>query len=544
MKTTREFADAYRSLGWVVLPGKIGTKYPSIPWKEYQSRFPTQEEHDSWFANHTGNICLITGALSNVIVVDLDSYKKTYTEVDISSPVAVATPSGGTHLYFAYNERYGRNKVDAEAAVDVRGEGGLVVLPPSIFNGKTYSWVNEKADFHRLPEFTGDGLPQKVVVDTPFVFADNLQVEAGGRNAALFKVACNLIRTYKKDMKTAYYFTRLAGRDYKPSLSEHEINTVFKSAYKNVLSTPESQDYTIAAVKPQVPEKKVITGTMAVSQADVIQSMIDITPPIGLPAIDRQVTFIPGELYLISAETHVGKTLFSLQLASSMAHNTSKKVLYISLENGPRIVYTAATFCGGVLPESLFWYFPTEIITFKEIEEALHEDEFDCVFIDHLHFTRMEGAKSMGETINEMVLSLQMIARRRNIPIIAICHLRKSSVSRDGNMPTLADLKDTSALAQIPSVVMLIYRPKSESEKDSYLSKSGLIIIAKNRFGSTGSIPFVLRNNVFDFSMSPAEIAASGGVDATLDVLVGDQNAVLYEKLKKKQEVTNLPFEK
>ena len=494
MKSIKEFADAYRAIGWTVLPAPLGKKYPAMAWKEFQSRRPTDEEHTSWF-NAPCNIVVITGILSDVMVVDLDSYKEKYQEIDIDSPVKSHTPSGGTHLFFKYNSAYG-NKVVSSLAIDIRSEGGLIVLPPSVYEGNTYSWYDEAADFAHLPVFNHEGLHESIqaINDKPFDIKDNLQIEIGARNDSLFKTACHLIRVHK-DNETAWYFTKLAGWDYTPPMLLTDMRTLFKSAVKSVKADVPT-DYTIGAVRPQ---KKVVSSKEALIEADKIQTKIDKIPPIGIPEIDTMIKFIPGELYLISAETHAGKTLLATQLASMMALNNNKKVLYISLESGFLILHIVKGICNGVVPEHMYWYFPTDIITMKEIEEAIEEMDFDCIYIDHLHFTKMEQNKTMGETINEMVLQLQLLARRKSIPIVALCHLRKSQQSKDGNMPTLSDLKDTSALAQVPAVVILIYREKSEREKEGYLSQFGRVIIAKNRFGNTGSIPFVLKDKRFIF---------------------------------------------
>lgn len=506
MRTTWEYVCEYRKIGWTVIPAPLGKKFPLIAWKKYQTVRPTDEEYALWFFNTNCNILLVTGALSGVMVVDLDSYKKTYSEVNISSPVASKTARGGTHLFFKYNPLYSQNKVLENAAVDIRSEGGLIVLPPSIFEEKPYTWVSEAADFHHLPEFGNNDLLSSL--DKPvkqFDIKEYFEVEEGSRNISLFKVACNLIRLHKNDPKTAFYFTRLAGEDYQPALSLSDIRTIFKSAYKDVKSNP-TQDYTIAAVKDPN-EKKVISSSTAIKMADSLQKQIDIIPPIGIKEIDAMIKFIPGELYLISAETHVGKTLFALQIATAISINNKKKILFISLESGYLILKTVQYISGGVSTDSMYWYFPLGLITYKELEEALGEDDFEMLFIDHLHFFNADKERTMGETINSLILQIQLLARRKNIPVVVLCHLRKNTTSKDGNIPTLSDLKDTSSLAQIPSVIMLLYREKNNNETESYLSSKGKIIVAKNRFGDTGVIPFQLKKEasgqhkfVFDVS--------------------------------------------
>src|SRR5438132_97233 len=46
-------------------------KVPAISWREYQTRLPTKEEVTRWF-NSPMNIAVITGAVSDVVVIDAD----------------------------------------------------------------------------------------------------------------------------------------------------------------------------------------------------------------------------------------------------------------------------------------------------------------------------------------------------------------------------------------------------------------------------------------------------------------------------------------
>ena len=85
---------------------------------------------------------------------------------EIVSPPMVRTQSGGLHLWYAYpqfpeGERLGNRAnlflhVEASPAiqkyVDVRGEGGYVILPPSVMeNGNRYAWECEWENLPRAP---------------------------------------------------------------------------------------------------------------------------------------------------------------------------------------------------------------------------------------------------------------------------------------------------------------------------------------------------------------------------------------------------------
>lgn len=97
--------------------------------------------------NLTG-FSLICGKPSNVMVIDIDinhgddsingldnfnDFIKDFSSEDkalIANTLAVKTPRGGTHLYFMYKEGL-KNKANYIPGVDVRTDGGLIVVPSS-----------------------------------------------------------------------------------------------------------------------------------------------------------------------------------------------------------------------------------------------------------------------------------------------------------------------------------------------------------------------------------------------------------------------------
>lgn len=138
--------------GWTIIPLSISSKKPLNEWKKYQTQATTQEEVDDWFENgaptkeggrvEVFNLALVTGVISGVLVLDCDNQ----TAVDyakkngMTSPITVNT-TRGKHFYFAHpghGKRFA-NKVGGVArdwpkveGLDFRGDGGYVVMPPSI----------------------------------------------------------------------------------------------------------------------------------------------------------------------------------------------------------------------------------------------------------------------------------------------------------------------------------------------------------------------------------------------------------------------------
>jgi len=145
-------AYACVQLGFRVFPLMNGTKRPAIKdWKRLATR--EVEQVRQWWAGGEFTGCpvgIATGPGSGIFVVDIDRKRGVdgfaslrdlaaqhgSTLADFTGTMTVATPSGGAHLYFRWDET-----ADAEGGVrsdssghlapnlDVKGIGGLVKAP-------------------------------------------------------------------------------------------------------------------------------------------------------------------------------------------------------------------------------------------------------------------------------------------------------------------------------------------------------------------------------------------------------------------------------
>jgi len=168
-----------------------------------------------------------------------------------------------------------------------------------------------------------------------------------------------------------------------------------------------------------------------------------------------------------------------------------KKVLFISLEQGVFVSDLVSKILDGNYPETLSVLDTSKTISVDELLEILKNlDKYDLICLDHIHFLKKSG-KGATEDIDEIIHKLQNIAKELETPFLVISHLRKLNTKRP---PTLDDLKDSSALAQVPSVVMMLYR---EEKNDTTLSDEGILYIRKNRIqGKTGGFKFQIKEKV------------------------------------------------
>ena len=130
------FADAALVLwghGLAVIPlGKDDGKVPLIRWRTWKRR-PGRLFLESQAAEHpTANVGVLTG-LSGLTVVDVDDPKLVNDMLTRfgNTPLITGTPSGGAHLWYRSTGERCQVRLDG-LKVDIRGLGGMVVVPPSI----------------------------------------------------------------------------------------------------------------------------------------------------------------------------------------------------------------------------------------------------------------------------------------------------------------------------------------------------------------------------------------------------------------------------
>ncbi len=141
----------YLRRGWSVVPVTPGSKHPPIPWQPFQHRRPTPAEIGSWYrAWPDAGVGVVTGAVSGLVVLDVDPAHGGQASLGrwegahgpLPATLEVETGGGGRHFYFRHPGGVVRNRVALAPGIDLRGDGGMVVAPPSRHpSGRFYAWV-------------------------------------------------------------------------------------------------------------------------------------------------------------------------------------------------------------------------------------------------------------------------------------------------------------------------------------------------------------------------------------------------------------------
>jgi len=158
--TILEEAINYAAIGWHVFP--VLDKQPLVKWRDESSNDPDKLSSMEW--DRATGIGLDCGK-SGIVVIDVDDVnavpklaeKLGWDPVEDNTYVSY-TGGGGYHIFYRAGEEAVRNSASKVVpGIDVRGDGGYVVLPPSDHpSGMIYRW-------YRQPEEGIRPIPEKMV---------------------------------------------------------------------------------------------------------------------------------------------------------------------------------------------------------------------------------------------------------------------------------------------------------------------------------------------------------------------------------------------
>lgn len=238
LKTNLDWALYYLHRGWSVIPvGK--DKRPLIEWKEYQSRFPTEEEIKTWFSKpNVMGVAIITGSLSKLVVLDIEK-DADLTGIENSPTITSKTGGGGEHRYFRYPLMgvIHNSAKQIHEKMDIRGEGGYVVAPPSLHpSGNLYEWFDlcspDEIELEEIPKW----LYEKIISSAQKKSIEEITggVKQGSRNESATSLIGKLLSYLPQDEWENLGWQYLMGwnEKNKPPLTLAEIRNVFESIAK------------------------------------------------------------------------------------------------------------------------------------------------------------------------------------------------------------------------------------------------------------------------------------------------------------------------
>jgi putative DNA primase/helicase len=150
-------------MGWNLLPVPKNEKAYFKKWKAFQSKlFPIEQ-----LKKHRGNLAVVQGKISgNFIKLDFDTHfnnefstRQLLRQVLLVAPelencLAIKSQSGGLHIGVLLDDMKIYNglkrkmgiwcRIPGIKEIDIKGEGGLAMIPPSEIKGNQYTFLNAR----------------------------------------------------------------------------------------------------------------------------------------------------------------------------------------------------------------------------------------------------------------------------------------------------------------------------------------------------------------------------------------------------------------
>jgi KaiC/GvpD/RAD55 family RecA-like ATPase len=525
-------------MGWAVFPLAPHGKVPLIGKAQggnglLDASTDPEQIWQWWTETPTANVGIATGDRSGLVVVDVDGEAGESALADYGEmPNTPAASTGkGRHLLFARPAEGLRNSAGKLGAqLDIRGDGGYIVAPPSVHpSGAVYRWtrVPGRTPLAEMPAAIVDRLRGVVgrigaptgtrssAVDVVFT-----GVGEGGRNQALTEYVGRLFRLGARELEVLELARGVNATKFNPPLENGEVEAVVRSiANAHLRNTPSERS---AAKPPAAPLAQVGLDVFA-SMAEKNLEPVDALPTMW-PAWNRacrqyggQKGWARGWHILVGGGAGAGKSLVALNQTVAALYGghgvgwvsleMSREQLLLrtlgiatgrslrTLEPGPN--YDDAAFRSASAEfvatcedaGSHLWVAerpPRDLPGVLDLMQQSVDAGCRLVVVDYFQLVSVPGVSKRDEALTMISNEIQAFCYRNGVNTMALSQLNRSTTANAEAAPTLHGLAGSSALENdADQIVLLDHTSKVEVTG----GKTMTALLDKNRHGPTLPIP-------------------------------------------------------
>lgn len=457
-----------------------------------------------------------TGERSGMLVVDVDRRSRGVErfeelvqahggEREWPAAPAVRTPSGGLHYYFSHIDGI-RNSVDRMApGVDVRADGGYVIVPPS----PGYEFCDcEDEPLPDLPGWLADLATARSVGDPAEMPEDRRILNEGRRNDTLARLAGSMRRVGMEEAEVLGALVQANRLRCRPPLDEREVATIARS---------------IARYAPDQVAEAVVVGVGPPDEGPEPWGGADDGGP-PTPWRPRALDEIParewvygrhllrGALTVTAAPGGTGKSSLAVLDALSMATGrdlaghgvgTPRRVWYLSLEDSrdeidrriaasmayhgiaaaevsDRLMVDCAADHGAlILAREIGGGGEIDEAAMVELRERIAGAEVDAVMLDPLAAANRAG--ETNEVFSALARALAQVAAESRAAIEIFHHTRKPGLVARG--ATVHDIRGGGALIDAARCARMLHRPTDDPTDGEQIFR---VAVEKSNMAATG----------------------------------------------------------
>ncbi len=471
-----KFALKYLNQGLSVIPLRQEGKEPLIDWKEYQSRLPSEEEIRSWWAKWpAANIGVVTGSISNLLVVDADGVEGINNLLKLGLASKVTSLSGkGKHLWFKNDPTIRNSASQLAKGLDIRAEGGYIVVPPSVHpNGRRYRWIQPLIPIRNLPllptHFVRVGTVSEIksakeegwiakalkemkngnIDDTLFTICSRLRADNWSASDALVLLKPHAERVGATPGHLEEKIENVWNR-YEPNERRESLNSVYG---RNGEVSRQSEGLVIHS--PSKPESWEGYRVLREGDARTIKGL-----ETGYTKLDQMLKggLKSSRLFTVAARTGVGKTNWILGVTKRLCM-AGKRVLLFSTEMPYTQIwerYLATLETPTEFTKHQFYVCDSFAPNLEKVEEAINQIKPDVFIFDHINHVS-EEVKGLGEFMQ----GLNYLRRKYDSAGIVTAQLNRAAdwvdlKTGEKVTPRMSMIKGSGTIEQASSRVLLL----------------------------------------------------------------------------------------
>lgn len=420
----------YAELGYRVFPCKPNAKTPLTAHGVKDATTDEDQIVRWWTATPTANVAIDT---TGACVLDLDPGATCLAEgrdlLQQGVPVA-KTPRGGLHAWWRQPDgEHWRNTVGKIAPnVDTRCDGGYVLAPPSVVDGKPYIWIAElDVPLAKLPVAPASLRGDATASERRDVATQSGVIPEGQRNATLARMAGKMRRVSMGEAAIRAALLVENRNRCKPPLPAGEVAKIAWSVARY-----EPDQLEVARVGDCAGQ--MFNGEQ--SNEELGACLMSEVEPVEIDWLWRH-RFARGMLSMIVGNPGIGKTMLSCEM---MAHLTTGRpwpdgsscslgdVFIFSIEDDATVLRSRLEACGADLTRVRYWtdFFDLTQEWPKFLRLLDKARDLQCVFFDPIYgYAGNLDLNKAGDS-KKFMTPLRDLAAERNLAIIGQNHERKA----------------------------------------------------------------------------------------------------------------------
>ncbi|MBN8539183.1 MAG: replicative DNA helicase [Deltaproteobacteria bacterium] len=251
----------------------------------------------------------------------------------------------------------------------------------------------------------------------------------------------------------------------------------------------------------------------------------------GFKALDKMTAgFQKGEMTIVAARPSMGKTAFSLNIATHVVLREKKSLLYFSIEMNRDQMMMRVLGCearvglgdlrtgklsdagwqriidkAGKIGETNLFIDDASFVTPMTIRSKARKIKarygLDMIMIDYLQLMKLgQKTDNREREVSEISQSLKAIAKDLQVPVIALAQVNRGSEGRSDRRPQVSDLRESGSIEQDADLIMSLYREDYYDRDNPDVKGVSEVIIGKQRNGPVGTVRLRWESNIGRFS--------------------------------------------